>query len=105
MLPAEAARSTLVGPSNACHHELSSCNAQESCKGPLLQRAVDDVIYVARVQMVGRLLGQSSTATADRDVPSVSPGDIGIICFHRAQVSLFTVQADRLNHPAHNLKE
>ena len=45
--------------------------------------------FVEPAQMVNRLLGQggrSSEAQAEASAPAVSPGDIGIICFHRAQV-------------------
>lgn len=42
-------------------------------------------------QMVRQLLGQTDTAMSDMAVPAVSPGDIGVICFHRAQVSPFTI--------------
>lgn len=49
--------------------------------------------FVNPAQMVNRLLGQggrSSGAQAEASALSaVSPGDIGIICFHRAQVGGF----------------
>ena len=37
-------------------------------------------------QMVGKLLGQQNHSGSAMLGASVSPGDIGIICFHRAQV-------------------
>ena len=49
------------------------------------------MIHVSWAQMVGRLLGQSGAAVSDAAGPHVSPGDIGIICFHRAQESLFNL--------------
>ncbi len=54
----------------------------------------------ACAQMVGKLLGQqnqSGSAMLGASVPSVSPGDIGIICFHRAQVK--TVRNDSAPEP------
>ena len=46
-------------------------------------------VYCA--QMLQQLLGQTGTAMSGMAVPSVSLGDIGVICFHRAQVCLFTI--------------
>ncbi len=63
-----------------------------SSRGQFISKMVHVVIYDMWVQMVGRLLGQSGTASSDAAVPSVSPGDIGIICFHRAQVGSSTEQ-------------
>ena len=49
--------------------------------------------FVKPAQMVNRLLGQGGRLSgAQAEAPAlsaVSPGDIGIICFHRAQVGGF----------------